>query len=268
MAIKDYANKKRRKVGNRTSRYNSDREVTNILRANRNNRSRSGSMVSSPLFTMVIFISIIFGGAILYLEYFQDIADNLLKSVHSSKQAKTAQKKSAPLKPIVTAEKKIPKFEFYHTLPKMSVVSNKITNPVPSSSTPVVSHVPSKPTIDLQVDRPQEQIPNSLAKYEIDSIPELLQQQEKSKSTPTPTIKKEQYFLQIASFKNIKDAEALKAKLILAGFTVSIQSAKLPNGQVWYRVKSNKIQNIELALNLHSQLKVHQIESIILTEKG
>ncbi len=50
--------------------------------------------------------------------------------------------------------------------------------------------------------------------------------------TPTPN---KQYALQLAAFRHYEDADELKAKLVLQGYTTSIHSASV-NGSTWYRL--------------------------------
>ncbi|MBP9721837.1 MAG: SPOR domain-containing protein [Gammaproteobacteria bacterium] len=237
MAIKDYANKtnkKRRQVG-KSSRY------SNIVKANRG--TKKPGLLSNSLFLMVALVAVLFGGAVIYLEYFKDATQNIMASInHSTSQhANKKTTRAVQSTQIAKNEKKVPKFEFYHTLPKMGVGNYKIAQSSSQTPTSIIS--------------------------QLDQTNQLVKDKGKDKDKVNKT-DSGTYFLQIASFKNLKDAEALRAKLILAGFAVSIQTAKLPSGEVWHRVKSSKVDNIELAINLHSQLKVHQIESIILADKG
>jgi len=53
-------------------------------------------------------------------------------------------------------------------------------------------------------------------------------------TTSTP---KEVYFLQVAAFPKAADADNLKARLALSGIESKIQTAQLPDGKVWHRVR-------------------------------
>jgi cell division protein FtsN len=48
---------------------------------------------------------------------------------------------------------------------------------------------------------------------------------------------KEVYFLQVAAFPKAADADNLKARLALAGIESKIQTAQLPDGGIWHRVR-------------------------------
>jgi cell division protein FtsN len=54
---------------------------------------------------------------------------------------------------------------------------------------------------------------------------------------PTTPAAKEVYFLQVAAFQNPADADNLKAQLALAGIEAKIQTAQLPDGKIWHRVR-------------------------------
>lgn len=264
MAMKDYANskKKRRNVGLRSGGFNdSDRSLAKIVKANRGRGGRKTSFIFKPMFLLVSLAGAIFLGSIFYIEYFRSLATDFVNSVNSVHPERVA-KKSKPLssdntnniattnskatnKHIELAASKTPKFEFYHTLPKMVVGADNSAK----------TSVPSK----LEKIEKLEQTPILSKNLDAENKPENKLENKADAGA---------YFLQIASFRNIKDADALKGKLTLAGFNVIIQTVRLPNGEVWHRVKSNKVANIELALNLHSQLKVHQINAVILTEKS
>lgn len=53
----------------------------------------------------------------------------------------------------------------------------------------------------------------------------------------TARTSKEVYFLQVAAFPKPADADNLKARLALAGIESKIQTAQLPDGKIWHRVR-------------------------------
>jgi len=57
--------------------------------------------------------------------------------------------------------------------------------------------------------------------------------------------KTDSYYLQIASFKAIGDAEKLKAKLALQGFEASVQTANIPEKGTWHRVRIGPLNHID-----------------------
>ncbi len=263
MAMKDYAKKKRRKVGRRAeySKYDdSDRSFAKIVRSNRSGRK---SLLSNPMFLMVSAVGLVFLGSVIYLEDFKNLTNDLFQPepqvATAEKTLKVPKKTRNNIERELRAEKKVPKFEFYHTLPKM-VVSDK------------GSYEPVKAPVKESIKEPVKEVAKTDEELKVASIlngdtpPLKLVKADKSAGTVSNQPQGNSYFLQLASFKNLKDAQSLKAKLTLSGFDVIIQTVLLPSGETWHRVKSNKINNIELAMNLHSQLKVHQIDSIILSD--
>ena len=50
-------------------------------------------------------------------------------------------------------------------------------------------------------------------------------------------VDKEVYFLQVAAFPDPADADNLKARLALSGIESKIQTAELPDGSIWHRVR-------------------------------
>lgn len=53
----------------------------------------------------------------------------------------------------------------------------------------------------------------------------------------TARTSKEVYFLQVAAFPSPADADNLKARLALSGIESKIQTAQLPDGKIWHRVR-------------------------------
>lgn len=68
------------------------------------------------------------------------------------------------------------------------------------------------------------------------------------------TIKKENYFLQVGSFKKQADADNLKAKLALQGFEAIVQTANIPDKGTWHRVRVGPLNNISSINKMRNQL--------------
>lgn len=75
------------------------------------------------------------------------------------------------------------------------------------------------------------------------------------------------YVLQIASFKNYKDADTLKAKLILTGYNVAIKASK-KNGTTWHRVFVGPYQSKTAAMRARRDLKQQHLFGLVLQERG
>jgi cell division protein FtsN len=72
---------------------------------------------------------------------------------------------------------------------------------------------------------------------------------------------KDVYFLQVAAFQNPSDADNMKARLALAGIETQIQTATLPDGKVWHRVRLGPFSVQEEINKSRAMLKDNQIEA-------
>ena len=76
-----------------------------------------------------------------------------------------------------------------------------------------------------------------------------------------PAATKEVYFLQVAAFRSPSDADNLKARLALAGIEAQIQTATLPDGQVWHRVRVGPFSNRDELSKSRAALKENKLEA-------
>ena len=72
---------------------------------------------------------------------------------------------------------------------------------------------------------------------------------------------KDVYFLQVAAFQNPSDADNLKAQLALAGIEAQIQTATLPDGRVWHRVRVGPFSNKDELGKSRAALKENNLEA-------
>ncbi len=77
----------------------------------------------------------------------------------------------------------------------------------------------------------------------------------------SPATTKEVYFLQVAAFQSPSDADNLKARLALAGIETQIQTATLPDGQVWHRVRVGPFTNQDELSKSRAALKENKLEA-------
>ena len=77
----------------------------------------------------------------------------------------------------------------------------------------------------------------------------------------TPAAGKEVYFLQVAAFQSPSDADNLKARLALAGIETQIQTATLPDGQVWHRVRVGPFSSKDELGKSRAALKENNLEA-------
>ena len=74
------------------------------------------------------------------------------------------------------------------------------------------------------------------------------------------------YIVQAASFHRSKDADRLKAELVLAGFDVKVKESQ-QSGQFWYRVILGPYKSHNQALQIEKELKQQGINSLVITER-
>lgn len=72
---------------------------------------------------------------------------------------------------------------------------------------------------------------------------------------------REVYFLQVAAFQNPSDADNLKAQLALAGIEAQIQTATLPDGTVWHRVRVGPFSTKDALGKSRAALKENNLEA-------
>lgn len=79
--------------------------------------------------------------------------------------------------------------------------------------------------------------------------------------------KKENYYLQVGSFKEVGDADNLKAKLALLGFEAVVQTAKIPDKGTWHRVRVGPLNNIDSINKTRAGLTSNSITSDLIKVK-
>ena len=104
-----------------------------------------------------------------------------------------------------------PKFEFYTLLPEMEVVVPDEDLAVPSPAPPESSGTAEVPTSAAVEDN--------------------------APGNTDPALKSGHYILQVASFRSVKDADGLKARLTLLGFQPVVQTVAINSDEKWHRVR-------------------------------
>jgi cell division protein FtsN len=76
-----------------------------------------------------------------------------------------------------------------------------------------------------------------------------------------PTIKKDNYFLQVGAFQSEADADNMKAKLALQGFEAVVQTATIPEKGIWHRVRVGPLNNLEQINRVRGDLTLNGFNS-------
>jgi len=133
------------------------------------------------------------------------------------------------------AKIKPPRFDFYNLLPDQEVL------------------VP-----DEEIERQVRQSPPPV---------EPQQQQQDTKPLPTrPTGSGKRYVVQVSSFRNDKDAQALKAKLGLLGLRAKVNRAVI-KGSTWYRVQLGPYGSAAAMQDVRKQLASSGYQSLAIALK-
>lgn len=76
------------------------------------------------------------------------------------------------------------------------------------------------------------------------------------------------YILQAGSFRNLKDADRLRAQLILMGYETNVEEISAQNGDLWHRVQIGPFQSRSVVANARSKLISNGIEALLLKRKS
>lgn len=90
-----------------------------------------------------------------------------------------------------------------------------------------------------------------------------------SKTPPANnTTSKVDYMLQAGSFRNMEQADRLKAKLALEGIVASIQTVRIKDSETWHRVRVGPINDIATLNQTRKRLSDLGVPSIVIKDKG
>lgn len=89
----------------------------------------------------------------------------------------------------------------------------------------------------------------------------------KNSPDPAPDLKSKPkaingYVVQAGPFKNVADADALKAKLTLNGYAARIEAVKQSSGEIWHRVFLGSFKSEQSAKALQQKLKALDINGV------
>lgn len=87
-------------------------------------------------------------------------------------------------------------------------------------------------------------------------------------SPPTSGDKNIRYMIQAGSFRNLEQADRLKAQLALHGIEATIQTVKINDNDTWHRVRVGPISNLSTLNQTRQRLHDNGIATIVVKEKG
>ena len=121
----------------------------------------------------------------------------------------------------------------------------------------VKHHAKPKAKPQQTVSKPRFEFYDMLANS--DNGPERIYNQEKIKAQEHA-----KYFLQVAAFKKMSQADHLRAELTLKGFTVAVKNIKT-KGKQWSRVQVGPYSTLVAAKHAQKQLSHNSYKSVIRT---
>lgn len=191
----------------------------------------SAGRLKKRLLPLLLIVAAIASGYYLYLRVdFQEIEKKAVAKL--------------PLRPKVKTEQAT--FEFYTRLPEGGEAKSVSTN----KNTTKLSVNSSRQTTEAIAERLSR--PKALASRAVNKLNSRVAKSRNNKLTQT-----KKYHLQVGSFRHYKDADRLKAALLLDGFNVSIKSYNNEN-VTWYRVFVGPYANLKQAKQ--TQLSLEEAE--------
>ncbi|MGB0359895.1 MAG: SPOR domain-containing protein [Endozoicomonas sp.] len=136
------------------------------------------------------------------------------------------------------------------------------------ASTPDKSKKVNQPVFDFYTLLPESKVaipavtPEPLRK----SIEEKVKKSKTGAKTANLT-QSGKYLLQAGSFRNISDAERLRARLLLEGLSPKIEKVNVSGGETWHRVQIGPFSNSSDIKNAQKVLASQNINSLLLQLK-
>jgi cell division protein FtsN len=93
---------------------------------------------------------------------------------------------------------------------------------------------------------------------------EILIDQDQDSHTSAEQNKNTEYLLQVASFKNLEDAENLKVELLLMNLSANSETVTNKNGEIFHRVLVGPFPNTSKMASARARLAQNNMESLLL----
>ena len=110
-------------------------------------------------------------------------------------------------------------------------------------------------------DKPHYDFFTVLPEMKVDVPDQNLSQ--KTTQEPVPNTGTDSYLLQVGSFRQVNDAERLKARLALIGIAAKLQTVTV-NEATWHRVRIGPVIGARKADDLRNQLADNGIDSLVM----
>ena len=180
---------------------------------------------------------------------------------YNSKPKKTRRRKAESKKPLlwfsVVAIVILAAFVAYWYLPHDLHFSHKKSNVTPVIAAPKKS---AEQTAAIQKPAINFEFYNILTKQTV-TVPNPT-----LTTAPSPAATTN-YIVQVASLKNAKVADSMRAKLALDGFNVQVRAVVNSSGNTWYRIQIGPFNNYNDASDTLNNLRKHHSDGMIKTIK-
>lgn len=162
-------------------------------------------------------------------------------------------------------ERRKPKFEFYTLLPEVEV--EVVEEPEPLRKTKAEKERQRQAQLtakQLAAQRAEETTSiNTLVRVVTAKPAEPVKTKTAERSVESePGVKA--YMLQVGSFRDLADADRLRAKLTLRGHQALIQSAAGRGAELWHRVRLGPYDNLLSAERARAKLAMSQLNAMVL----
>ncbi len=125
-----------------------------------------------------------------------------------------------------------------------------------------------QPVFDFYTLLPESEVTVSIAEPEPVAVPAKTQSgKPDQKPAATATTKPKKYLLQAGSFRSSKDAERLRAQLLLEGLTPKVEKVSVGGGETWHRVQLGPFTDRSSLQNAQKVLASQNIDSLLLQLK-
>jgi len=130
--------------------------------------------------------------------------------------------------------------------------------------------VPKKPAPQSARDEGVEKEPTNSTEYtfysKLKTFEVVIPEKEKDvhrDAKPAPETRPGSYVLQVGSYKNIADADRVRAKLALVGVESKIQTVTL-DSETWQRVRIGPISNLDELNKVRTRLRQAEVDTLVM----
>lgn len=208
--------------------------------------SRGGSSLPGWVWGLLGLGAGLFIALLVYLQHSAPNNTAAIADLFRSHESDTASRPTGH-RPMPNDEPAHPRFEFYKLLPDQEV---EVPAPEPSTAPSPAKSSPAANNRD-GAERPRQQPPA------IEMMP-----------LRSARVANGNYLLQAGSFRNVNEADQLKANLALLGIEASVQNVELATGETWHRVRIGPFSDRRHLTEIRKRLQANNIHAIVLKRGG